>query len=664
MKKAFLLFSLLFVVSSIFGTNKIEKILKSPNGRIIISAVIGDNLTYSVSFDGKVILSPSEISMTLSNGEVWGKNSKLLSSKVKSVDKVIPASFYRRKEVKDNYNVMRMNFKGDWALDFRAYNDGVAYRFINKRKSPFNVKDEGVNYNFPEDVPLTVAYVNVKGDIEKQFFNSFENAYITDNISRIDDNRLILLPTVASLNEKAKVCIIESDLEAYPGLYLNSDAGVNSLKGIFAAYPKKMVTGGHNQLQSIVTEREDFIAKVYGKRSFPWRGMVIAEKDIDLASSDMSYRLASPSKLDDISWIRPGKVAWEWWNDMNLEGVDFLTGVNNATYKYYIDFAAENGIEYVILDEGWAVNLKADLMDIIPEINIKEIVDYGKSKNVGIVLWAGYLAFSRDMDNVCKYYSEMGVKGFKVDFMDRDDQQMVEFVHKAAETAARYNLFLDLHGMYKPAGLNRTWPNLLNFEGVFGLEQMKFCNPMPDMVTYDVTMPFIRQVAGPLDYTQGAMKNSNMENSYICYSEPMSQGTRCHQLAAYMVFDSPLNMLCDSPTNYQREQESLEFISEIPTVWHETKVLDGKMGEYIVTARRFGDIWYVGGLNNWTSRKYRLDTSFLKDGTYEAIIFKDGVNAHRKGTDYKKQVLSISDNQYLDLNMAAGGGFAIKFVSK
>lgn len=349
---------------------------------------------------------------------------------------------------------------------------------------------------------------------------------------------------------------------------------------------------------------------------------------------------------------------------MNLEGVDFQTGINNATYKYYIDFASANGIEYVILDEGWAVNLKADLMQVVPEIDLKELVEYGKAKNVGIVLWAGYLAFDRDMENVCRHYSEMGVKGFKVDFMDRDDQQMVEFVHKAAETAARYHLFLDLHGMYKPAGLNRTWPNILNFEGVFGLEQMKFCHPMPDMVTYDVTVPFIRQIAGPMDYTQGAMKNASKENSYVCFSEPMSQGTRCHQLAAYVAFDSPLNMLCDSPTNYQREPESLEFIAGIPTVWEQTLVLDGRMGEYIITARRWGNTWYVGGLNGWTARECVLDCSFLGDGEFEVTLFKDGINAHRKGTDYAKEKFSVVGGRQLKLHMAPGGGFALKIEKK
>lgn len=659
MKKIYLFFVLL-VVASVLRAAQHNKVLTSPNGRIAVTITIGEDLTYTVTHDGKTLISPSTLSMSLSDGEVWGRNARLVHSKTVMVNQIIPSPLYKKSEVKDEYNGLQMIFRGQWALEFRAYDDGVAYRFINQRKKPFNVVNEEVNYCFTDDVPLTIAYVNVKGDFERQFFNSFENVYTTAPLSEVDESKLILLPAVATLDTSTKVCIIESDLESYPGIYLNSAAQPGSLKAIFAPYPKESRQGGHNQLQAIVTQREAYIAKVDGKRTFPWRGMVISDNDIDLANSDMSYCLAAPSRLDDIDWIRPGKVAWEWWNDMNLEGVDFQTGINNATYKYYIDFASANGIEYVILDEGWAVNLKADLMEVVPDINLKELVEYGKAKNVGIVLWAGYLAFERDMENVCRHYSEMGVKGFKVDFMDRDDQRMVEFVHRAAETAARYHLFLDLHGMYKPAGLNRTWPNILNFEGVFGLEQMKFCRPMPDMVTYDVTIPFIRQVAGPLDYTQGAMKNVSKDNSYICFSEPMSQGTRCHQLAAYMVFDSPLNMLCDSPTNYQREPESLEFIAGIPTVWDQTLVLDGRMGEYVVTARRHNDTWYVGGLTGWTARELTLDCSFLGDGQFKVTLFKDGVNAHRKGTDYVKETFLMTNNQQLQLRMAPGGGFALR----
>ena len=343
-----------------------------------------------------------------------------------------------------------------------------------------------------------------------------------------------------------------------------------------------------------------------------------------------------------------------------LDGVDFVTGVNNPTYKAYIDFASANGIEYVILDEGWAVNLQADLMQVVKEIDLKELVDYAASKNVGIILWAGYYAFDRDMENVCRYFADMGVKGFKVDFMDRDDQYMTAFNYRAAEMCAKYKLILDLHGTHKPAGLNRTYPNVLNFEGVNGLEQMKWSPASVDQVKYDVLLPFTRQVSGPMDYTQGAMRNASKGNYYPCNSEPMSQGTRCRQLALYVVFESPFNMLCDAPSNYMRELESTEFIANIPTVWDESIVLDGKMGEYIVTARRAGNVWYVGGITDWTARDIEVDCSFLGDKTYDATLFKDGVNAHRVGRDYKCESFRIKNDSKLKIHLAPGGGFALK----
>lgn len=637
--------------------------LSSPDGKLQTTITTGDKLTYDITCNGRQILAASPISMTLDNGEVWGEKAKLSGTSRKSVDRMIPSPFYRANELRDYYNELTLRFKKDWNVEFRAYNDGIVYRFINRSKKPFKVVDEEVDYRFPNDMTATVPYVRTgkDGDFNSQFYNSFENTYTTDKLSKLNKQRLMFLPLVVDAGEGVKLCITESDLENYPGLYLSVAEGENSLKGIFAPYPKRAEQGGHNKLQMLVKEREAYIAKVDTPRSFPWRMAIVTTADKDLAASNLSYLLAAPSRLSDISWIKPGKVAWDWWNDWNLDGVDFVTGVNNATYKAYIDFAASKGIEYVILDEGWAVNLKADLMQVVKEIDLKELVDYAASKNVGIILWAGYYAFERDMENVCRHYAAMGVKGFKVDFMDRDDQEMTAFNYRAAEMCAKYKLILDLHGTHKPAGLNRTYPNVLNFEGVNGLEQMKWSPASLDQVKYDVMIPFIRQVSGPMDYTQGAMRNASKGNYYPCNSEPMSQGTRCRQLALYVVFESPFNMLCDNPGNYMREPESTDFIAGIPTVWDESIVLDGKMGEYIVTARRSGNVWYVGGITDWTARDIEVDCSFLGDDkTHNATLFKDGVNAHRVGRDYKRESLSIKKNNKLKIHLAPGGGFALQ----
>lgn len=662
MKKLNLLLTCTCALFALSVQGQKQLLLSSPDGKLKSTITVGDKLTYDISCNGQQVLAPSPISATLDNGKVWGDKARLSKVTEKKNDTQIDAPFYRSSCVRDYYNELTLRFKGDYSVVFRAYNDGVAYRFVNHAKKPFCILNEEVDYRFPADVTASVPYVNAgkDGDYNGQFHNSFENVYTTAPISQLNKERLMFLPLVVQATPEVKVCITETDLNNYPGLYLTNAKGSNSLSGIQAPYPKTMKQGGHNNLQMRVQTREEYIAKVDGPRNFPWRVAVVTTRDTQLAASNLSYLLAESSKLSDTSWIKPGKVAWEWWNDWNLCGVDFKTGVNNATYKAYIDFASQYGIEYVILDEGWAVNLKADLMQVVKEIDLKELVDYAAARNVGIILWAGYYAFERDMENVCRYFSEMGVKGFKVDFMDRDDQLMTDFNHRAAAMCAKYHLILDLHGTHKPAGLNRTYPNVLNFEGVHGLEQMKWRPAGFDQITYDVMIPFIRQVAGPMDYTQGAMRNATRENYYPSNSEPMSQGTRCHQLAMYIVLESPFNMLCDSPSNYMREPESTSFIAQVPTVWDETVVLDGKMGEYIITARRKGDTWYVGGLNNWDARDVEVDLSFLSSGSHKAVLFKDGVNAHRTARDYKREEVSVSSAQPLKVHLAPGGGFTLQ----
>ncbi len=638
--------------------------LLSPGGNLRIKVETGDETVISVTHGKTEVLAPSLVSMTLSDGSIWGKNVKLVSKKEKSVTQSISTGLYKKNMVEDVYNSLVLNFKGKYSLEFRAYDQGLAYRFVTDREEELIVLNEEVNLNFNHDYMATVPFVRNRdtdpNDFYRQFFTSFENTYTCQKISELDKSRMIFLPILVELADGKKLWFSEADLECYPGLNLVHRGDGNSLTGIFALYPKKTVQGGHNMLQQIVTERENYIARVKGPRCFPWRLFSVSVNDQELLDNDMVYRLASPSRIDNVSWIKPGKVAWDWWNNWNISGVPFRAGINNETYKYYIDFASDYGIEYVILDEGWAVNKEADLFKVIPEIDIRELVEYGRLKNVGIILWAGYWAMDRDMDKVCRVYSEMGVRGFKVDFMNRDDQEMVDFYYRCAATAAKYNMLIDFHGAYKPTGLNRTYPNVLNFEGVFGLEQMKWSPPEVDMVTFDVTMPFIRMGAGPLDYTQGAMRNAIRENYRAVYSEPMSQGTRCRQLAQYVIFESPLNMLCDNPTNYRREPECTKFIAEIPTVWDKTIALGGRAGEFILMARLNGKTWYVGGMNNWSEKILPVNLSFIGDGNFLIEIFRDGINADRAASDYIRGIIPVPADRKLSLKLMPGGGFAAK----
>ncbi|WP_102409058.1 glycoside hydrolase family 97 protein [Parabacteroides bouchesdurhonensis] len=635
--------------------------LQSPNKVLQAQIAVGDDIQFSLTHDGTEVLAPSTISMTLQDGEVLGAKPKVLKVVKASVDKEILSPFYKKSVVKDEYNEATISFAGNYSIVFRLYNEGLAYRFVTKKKGDIIVVGEEAEYNFSKDHKTFAAYVNNKAEtFEKQYFNSFEQPYVNESITKLNNQRLMILPFLVELDNGKKVCITEADLEEFPGMFLNNSADKPCLKAIHAPYPKIEEQGGHNRLQMLVKERENFIAKTKGTRSFPWRVFTVSTDDKELADCDMVYRLASPSKVSDISWIKPGKVAWDWWNDWNLYGVDFCAGINNETYKYYIDFASAHGIEYVILDEGWAVNLQADMLQVIPEINLQELVDYGKAKNVDIILWAGYWAFARDMENVVKHYADMGVKGFKIDFLDRDDQKMVEFVYKAAKVCAENKMLVDFHGVFKPTGLQRTYPNVLNYEGVNGLEQLKWSPESYDMVTYDVTIPYIRMMAGPMDYTQGAMRNASRWNYRPVNSEPMSQGTRCRQLATYVIFESPFNMLCDNPSNYMREKECTEFIANVPTVWDETVSLDGKVAEYIAMARKHGDDWYVGALTNWEPRELTLDLSFLGEGNYKIELFKDGINADRAACDYKKEVLSVPADRKLNIKMAPGGGYAAR----
>ena len=660
--KKFLLSALLMLCVSAFAQKQFT--LQSPDKDITVTVELGNQITYSVTHGSTCVLAPSPIGMTLSDGSQLGQNPVFKGVKTRSVSQNVEAHFYKRAEIPEVYEELALSFKGNYKVVFRAYDEGVAYRFETDFRKPIIIESETADFNFDADYKALVPYVNArKGDgdfIKQQFFNSFENTYTTANLSQMEPDRLAFLPLLVELKDGKKAVVTEADLEDFPGLYLRNEKGKNGFTAVHAGYPKTEEQGGHNNLQYVVKERENYIAKTEGNRTFPWRCIVISENDKELADSDLVYLLASPCRLDDLSWIEPGKVAWDWWNAWNLFGVDFKAGINNDTYKYYIDFASQYGIEYVILDEGWAVNKQADLFQVVPEIDLEELVDYGLERNVGLVLWAGYAAIDKDMEEVCQYYSDLGVRGFKVDFMDRDDQKAVDFYYRMAETAARYQLFIDFHGAYKPTGLSRTYPNVLNFEGVYGLEQAKWDN-QSDLVTNEVTIPFIRMVAGPMDYTQGAMKNANKNNFAAIYTEPMSQGTRCRQLAEYVIFESPFNMLCDSPSNYLNEDECTQFIATVPTVWDETVVLDGKVGEYLVIARRKGLRWYVGAITNWEERDLYIDFSSLPSfGVKSGLIFRDGPNANRVAKDYTSETVKVIGNK-VKVHLAKGGGAVMVF---
>jgi alpha-glucosidase len=646
-------FIILFTSATYSQTAKIYH-LQSPDGKTEIEVSTGKNLSWSVKQGDAEVLTPSELSLELSTGETLGHDARIKKVEVSKEDGIITTPFYKKGQVRDNYNQLKLSFKSDYALIFRAYNDGVAYRFITTQAGLI-IKNEQAEFNFKDDDKAYLPFVNDFRNHSDPFNTSFEALYNVMPISAVKKDSLAFLPVLVDLGNNKKAVILEADIEDYPGMYLG--AGNHGLKGVFAPYPIAEGLGGYHNINLIVNNRADYIAKSVAFKSYPWRVVIISNNDAELLNNDMVQRLASPSRVADISWIKPGKVAWDWWNDWNISHVNFKAGINDDTYKYYIDFASANKLEYIIIDEGWSS--ETDLTKISPALNLEKLVEYGKQKNVNIILWASWYAITRDLEGLMSKYEQLGIKGFKVDFIDRDDQPVTKSLYEIAAVAAKHHLLIDYHGMYKPSGMQRTFPNVINFEGVKGLENVKW--GVKDHPVYDVTMPFIRMLAGPLDYTPGAMRNATKSAWRAIGSNPQSQGTRCHQLAMYTIFEAPLQMLADNPTAYKREQESTDFIAAVPTTFDETVAITGKVSEYACIARRKGTTWFAGAMTNWDDRTITVDLSFLGSGKYSATIFEDGINADHDATDYKRSVITVTSSDKLNIKMASGGGWSARF---
>jgi len=651
------LISLLLLCSAMVNAQKNKVFeLKSPDSIIALKVEVGTTTQWSVQHQGQQIIAPSSISLQLDNGEVLGHNVKIGSSRTEQVDKPFAAVHYKKLIVADKYNELTINCKGDYSIVFRVYNDGVAYRFSTKKRGEIIIENEEANFNFAVDHKAFIPYMwDYRGG--EKFNHSFEALYTEIPISQFATDSLAFLPLLVDVGNDKKAVIIEADLEDYPGMYLNLNSTKKGFMGVYAQYPLETKKGGYLDMNEIPTRRADFIAKTTGSRDFPWRAVVISSNDKELLDNDMVQKLASPSRITDVSWIKPGKVAWDWWNDWNISHVDFKAGYNTATYKYYIDFAAANKLEYIVMDWGWSS--KSDLFELTaPDINLQEIIGYGKQKGVDVVLWASWYAVKTQTDKAFSFYSKMGVKGFKIDFIDRDDQVAVASLYEIAKKAAEYKLIVDYHGAFKPTGLQRTYPNVVGYEGVKGLENYKWA--VEDQPRYAVSIPFIRMMAGPMDYTPGAMRNSTKTNYRSVEAMPMSQGTRCNQMAMYVMYEAPFQMLSDNPTVYMKEQECTNFIAQIPTTTDQTVALDGKVGEYAAIARKKGDTWFVGAMSNWTPREITLDLSFLGEGNYRAIIFKDGINADRDATDYKAEEAIVTSSEKLKIQLAPGGGWVAR----
>jgi alpha-glucosidase len=636
--------------------------LKSPDGKNEIRLIAGDDLRVEVLRGGKTRVAPTPVSLTLEGRGTLGSRPKITANATGRVAGVIRTPIYKKAEIRENGNETAVTFEGGWRVVLRAYDDGVAYRFATAFGGTVKVTDEQAALNFPS--PDLTAYVgynwgNREDPKQDKLQNSWESIYEKVKVSEIapDRKRLVYLPLLVQYPDGVNLVVTESDLRDYPGWNLTRDGKDAARLSPWMANVPVSATVEDNQRQRIVKERSPWLAETAGTRAFPWRVFILADQPVKLIESDLVYALATPNPQPDaFGWVKPGKVAWDWWNDWNVSGVDFRAGCNTATYQYYIDFAKKNGIEYVIFDEGWSVKLK--IMEIHPDVDVPGLIKYAERRGVGIILWCSWPQLVGRQHEVFKRYAGMGAKGFKIDFMDRDDQFVVKFLEETAAIAAQYKLLVDYHGMYKPTGLQRTWPNVINFEGVHGLEQLKWENGS-DFPANDCKIAFTRMVAGPLDYTPGSMLNQTQKGFKANYAQPTSQGTRVHQLALMSLFEAPLQMLCDTPTQYLRNQECTDFMVKVPTVWDETVGLAGAVGEYAAVARRKGDVWYIAAIGDWEPRELTLDLGFLK-GAYTAETFADGINADRDATDYTREVRTIEGGSKLTVKLSSGGGWTAR----
>jgi alpha-glucosidase len=623
--------------------------LRSPDNRIEMRIRTARGIRFDVLLKDRALLEDCAISLDIDHRKL-GTDAKVMNARESSRDQVLePVVRQKFAKIRENYKELRLEMDGQYALVFRAYNEGVAYRWETSLPAKeVKVYSEEMNLTFPGNF---IAYYPQ----EDSFFSHNERKYLPQHLNEILPEFHATLPAVVDTGEGPKIAIAESDIENYPGLWLRGTGG-NGLSAIFPPYPLKETLVKDRDFH--VTESADYIAVTSGTRTFPWRLMGIAEKDGDLLTNQLVWLLEKPSQLQDTSWIKPGKVAWDWWNANNVYGVDFKAGINTATYKYDIDFASKYGLQYIILDEGWYK--LGNVLDVVPEINIEELTAYAKSKNVGIILWVIAKTLDDQLEPALNQFAKWGIRGIKVDFMQRDDQKMIDFYHKVSRETAKRKMLVDFHGAQKPASMTRTWPNLISTEGVRGMEWSKWsADAEPE---HNVTLPFTRMFLGPMDYTPGAMLNATKTTFAPIHSRPMALGTRCHQLAMYVVFESPLQMLADSPSNYLREPEAMEFLAPVPTEWDETKVLDARIADYVAVARRNGRDWYVGTMTDWTPRELDLDFSFLPDGNFSMTSYQDGVNADRSGSDYKMEKRQINRATKLKIKLAPGGGWAARII--
>lgn len=640
------------IVHTVNATDTLR--VSSPDGKINVSLALSPAITYRIEYRNEPVIIKSFIGLTLLNGPSF-ENLAVKSVAHRSVDSIIIAPFpEKRKHIPDQYNEATVRFRQPLQLIIRAYNDGIAYRFVTTIADSITVKSERAEFNFAGNYPLYFPAVAPRTDADI-FHTSFEEPYQFKVLDSLSAQTLCFTPVLAAPQNGFRILITESDLEDYPGMFVSGNND-HSLHGVFAPYPleEKIVEGDYPE--RVVTRRANFIARTTGSRKFPWRVIAIAAEDKALPANDIVYRLASPSRVKDISWIHPGKGTDEWIIGINLFNVPFTSGINTATYKYYIDFAKRFGFDRIMLDAGWSDT--RDLLRITPGLDMDTIAAYAKQNNIRLSMWTLAMTLDRQLEPALDQFNRWGVDFIMTDFIDRDDQQAVRFYYRVAEACVRHRLMLMYHGAFKPAGFGRTFPNALTRESVLGSEYNAWSNKATP--EHNVQLPFIRMVSGPMDYEPGLLDNGTRETFRPIWNKVMSFGTRCHQLAMFVVYESPMQFFSGNPSQGLMEPRFMELLGSIPTTWDTTIVVDGKIGEYIITARKKGNDWFIAGMTNWTARSLPLQLNFLDEGIYDGEWCEDGINADRHASDYRMSSSPFRRGDTFNIGMAHGGGWLLR----
>ncbi|MBZ5516042.1 MAG: glycoside hydrolase family 97 protein [Acidobacteriia bacterium] len=659
------IFPTMMMVAALTGTGPATRAatplqVTSPDGNMTIEFLLksnpqpylpGERPYYRVSYKGHMILTDSPLGLDFIGSRPLDEDFEILGTDIKTHDDMWENAFGARRQVRDHYNQLTVSLRERQApgrrmeLVFRAYDAGAAFRYVLPKQEAlekFTLSSENTGFYFPQEA---FAYALSL----KSYTTPYETDYHRVSLAEIKPTSIVGLPLLIEVPKGPWAGLLEADLTDYAGMY------VGGVRGVSHALMSKL---------SPLPDRSDEAVVGATPKATPWRVILLgSEPGALIENADLILSLNPPCALADTSWIKPGKAAWDWWSGSFARNVNFQPGMNTATMLHYVDFAARSHFAYMLVDAGWYpaqdYTHPVDILHYTAETDVPRIIEYATSKGVKVLLWVFWGALDKHLDEALALYKQWGAAGVKVDFMNRDDQEMVNFYERVVRKAAENHMVVDFHGAYKPTGLRRTYPNLLTREGVMGAEYNKWSKRITP--EHDVTLPFTRMLAGPMDYTPGGFRNATREQFKPQFVEPMTQGTRAHELAKYVVFESPLEMVSDYPEAYEG-QPGFEFIEKVPTVWDDTKVLNGEPAKYVTIAREKDNVWYLGAMTNWDARDLEIPFGFLGSGEYEAQIFADGPDADQVAISLSITKKRVKAGDKLHIHLASGGGLAVIFT--